>query len=122
MPKPVNFFELDKLSAEARQRLLTRTEADLVPFEVKVRPIIEAVRTEGDAALARFARQFDNAPVQASAIAATAADFDAAERALDPHVREAMAFAAESIRKFHADQKPEEMWLHEVRPGEGRRC
>jgi histidinol dehydrogenase len=28
-----------------------------------------------------------------------------------------MAFAAESIRRFHEDQKPEEMWLHEVRPG-----
>lgn len=117
MPKPINFIELTKLSPDARQRLLTRTEADLGPFEEKARPIIEAVRTEGDVALARFARQFDKAPVEADAIAATNADFDAAEHALDPKVREAMAFAAESIRKFHEDQKPEEMWLHEVRPG-----
>ncbi len=117
MPKPINFIELEKLSVEARQRLLTRTEADLGPYEAKVRPIIEAVRTGGDAALARFARQFDKAPVEADAIAATEADFEAAERALDPKVREAMAYAADSIRKFHADQKPEEMWLHEIRPG-----
>ena len=29
----------------------------------------------------------------------------------------AMEFAAESIRKFHQDQMPEEMWLHEIRSG-----
>ncbi len=28
-----------------------------------------------------------------------------------------MEFAANSIRRFHEDQKPEEMWLHEIRPG-----
>jgi histidinol dehydrogenase len=117
MPARINLIELSKLSLSARQRLLTRTEADLGPYEEKVRPIIEAVRREGDTALARFARQFDKAPVGIGAIAATEADFDRAERELDPKVREAMAFAAHSIAKFHEDQKPEEMWLHEIRPG-----
>jgi histidinol dehydrogenase len=28
-----------------------------------------------------------------------------------------MEFAAQSIRKFHQDQMPEEMWLHEISPG-----
>jgi histidinol dehydrogenase len=117
MAKDINFIELAKLTPDARRRLMTRTEADLAPYEAQARPIIEAVRGEGDAALARFARQFEHAPVEADAIAATEADFAGAERALDPRVREAMAFAAASIRKFHEDQKPEEMWLHEVRPG-----
>jgi histidinol dehydrogenase len=82
-----------------------------------VRSIIDAVKREGDEALARFARDFDQAPVKASEIAATEADFAAAENALDPEVRAAMEFAAHSIRKFHEDQKPDEMWLHEIRPG-----
>lgn len=117
MTRPINFIELAKITPEARTKLLTRTEADLSAYEAKVRPIIEAVRTDGDAALALFAREFDKSPVEANAIAATEADFAEAERTLDPKVRDAMAFAAESIRKFHEDQKPEEMWLHEVRPG-----
>jgi histidinol dehydrogenase len=117
MTKTINFHELARLSPDQRQRLLTRTEADLSGFEAKVRPIIDAVKNEGDEALARFARQFDKAPVEANNLAATPADFDAAERGLDPKVREAMEFAAYSIRRFHEDQKPEEMWLHEVRPG-----
>jgi histidinol dehydrogenase len=116
IPK-INFHELTKLSAEQRARLLQRTEADLSSFEAKVKPIIEAVRNEGDEAVARFAREFDKAPVQASEIAATEADFAAAEKTLEPKVREAMEFAAQSIRKFHRDQMPEEMWLHEIRPG-----
>jgi histidinol dehydrogenase len=117
MTRTINFHELPRLSPDERRRLLTRTEADLSSFEAKVRPIIEAVRNEGDEAVARFARQFDKAPVEASELRATSADFKAAERALAPAVREAMEFAAGSIRRFHEDQKPEEMWLHEIRPG-----
>ncbi len=32
-------------------------------------------------------------------------------------MKEALEFAAVSIRRFHEDQKPEEMWMHEIRPG-----
>ncbi|MCB1377332.1 MAG: histidinol dehydrogenase [Alphaproteobacteria bacterium] len=117
MSAAISFHELAKMSAAERNRLLQRTEADLSSYEAKVKPIIEAVRLEGDVALARFAREFDKSPVEADEIAATAADFDAAEQSLDPSVRESLAFAASSIRKFHQDQKPEEMWFHEIRPG-----
>ena len=113
----INLHDLATLSADARRRLLTRTEADLSDFEAKVDAIIAAVRDDGDEALARFAREFDRAPVEAGGIAATPAEFDAAEAALEPEVRAAMEYAAESIRRFHEDQKPEEMWLHEIRPG-----
>ena len=101
MTPRINFHELAKLSPAQRAKLQQRTETDLSAFEEKVRPIIDAVRAEGDEALARFARDFDKAPVTASEIAATEADFAAAEKTLDPKVREAMEFAAHSIRKFH---------------------
>ncbi len=117
MTPKINFHELAKLNTEQRLQLQKRTEADLSAFEAKARPIVDAVRAEGDEALARFAREFDKAPVQAQEIAATEADFVAAEKALEPKVREAMEFAAHSIRKFHEAQMPEEMWLNEIRPG-----
>ena len=75
MTPKINFHELAKLSAEQRRELQQRTETDLSAFEAKVRPIIAAVRAEGDEALARFARDFDKAPVEASEIAATASRF-----------------------------------------------
>jgi histidinol dehydrogenase len=117
MTKPVNFHDLAKLTPAHRQALLQRTETDLAPFLEKVVPIIAAIRKDGDAALARFAREFDKSPVEAHEIAATEDDFIAAEKNLDPKVHDALKFATESIRKFHEAQKPEEMWLHEMRPG-----
>ncbi len=117
MTRTVNFRELALLSPAERQKLLERTEANLSSYEEKVRAIIDAVRKEGDEALARFARDFDKAPVKPSEIAATDDDFARAEKALDPQVKAAMDYAAAQIRKFHEDQKPDEMWLHEMRPG-----
>lgn len=117
MTKPVNFFELAKLSSSQRTALLQRTETDLTPFLEKVVPIIAAVRKDGDVALARFARDFDKAPVEPHEIAATKEDFERAEKSLDPKVHDALKFATESIRKFHNAQMPEEMWLHEMRAG-----
>lgn len=117
MPPKPNLHDLAKLTPAQRSRLFARTETDLAPFTAKVAPIIEAVRTEGDEALARFTREFDRAPVQANEIAATAADFAKAERSLDPMVRETLAFAADSIRRFHVAQMPEKSWSMDVRPG-----
>jgi histidinol dehydrogenase len=113
----INFHDLSRLTAAQRDRLLQRTETDLSSFEEKVRPIIAAVRTEGDEALARFAREFDKAPVKAGGLAATEADFAEAEKSLAPEMKSAMEFAAGSIRKFHAAQMPGEQWLNEIRPG-----
>lgn len=117
MSPKVNLHVLGEMSAGARAALLTRVEADLAPYEAKVRPIMEAVRAEGDAALARFGREFDRAPVDPGRIAASEGDFAAAEAALPPAVREAMAFAADRIRRFHEAQMPQEMWLRALSPG-----
>ena len=117
MTPKINFHELAKLTVQQRAQLHIRVEGDLSTFEEKVKPIIAAVRAEGDEALARFALQFDKAPIKADSLAATAADFAAAEKSLDPEVKAAMEFAAANIRKFHQDQMPEEMWLHEITPG-----
>jgi histidinol dehydrogenase len=115
--RKISLHDLSKLDAAARSKLLKRSEADIAPFIDKVRPIIEAVKKEGDVALARFAREFDKSPVNPDSIAATPKDFDDALVRLDQEVLKALEFAVESIRKFHTDQKPEEMWLHEIRPG-----
>jgi histidinol dehydrogenase len=117
MIRTPNVHRLATLSPDARKALLVRTETDLSTYTEKVRPIIAAVRTEGDEALARFAQQFDKAPVLATAIAATDEDFSKAHKTLDPKMYEAMRFAADSITRFHTAQMPEKQWMLEVRPG-----
>lgn len=112
-----NFHELEKLSADQRAALMKRADSDVAPFLEKVRPILAAVKADGDKALARFARELDKADVPADGILVKEAEFDAAFRVLEPDVREAIEFAVGAIRSFHEEQLPEPMWFKEVTPG-----
>ncbi|MBF0677953.1 MAG: histidinol dehydrogenase [Devosia sp.] len=114
----VSFYDYAALSAEEKAALLRRSEADLSGVIEKVKPIIEAVRTEGDVALARFARDFDRAEnVTPHNLKVTEAEFDAAFKLVDQKVIDAIQFGIDNIRSFHEEQKPETMWMKEIRPG-----
>ncbi|WP_027156431.1 histidinol dehydrogenase [Mesorhizobium sp. WSM2561] len=113
----VSFHDLSQLDAAARSALMRRSETDLSGFIEKAAPIIEAVRTEGDAALVRFARDFDKADLDATRLKVSPAEFDAAFGMVDEDVIAAIRFGIDNIRHFHEEQKPEAMWLKEMRPG-----
>lgn len=116
-PATVSLHDLAALTPAEQARLLVRSETELGAVMERVRPIIAAVRAEGDQALARFAREFDKSPVAPDALRATSGDFDAAFKSVDADLIAAIEFAADNIRRFHQAQKPEEMWLKELRPG-----
>ncbi|MER8827813.1 histidinol dehydrogenase [Mesorhizobium sp. M0938] len=113
----VSFHDLSQFDATGRAALMRRSETDLSSFMEKVAPIIEAVRTEGDAALVRFARDLDKADLDATRLKVSAAEFDAAFGMVDEDVVAAIRFGIDNIRHFHEEQKPEAMWLKEMRPG-----
>ena len=117
IPSPIAFHDLTQLGADDQAALLRRAESDLSPFLRQVQPIIDAVRAEGDAAIVRLAREIDQVELPIAGLAATEADFDRAFAQLDPAVIAAIEYAAENIRCFHAEQKPEAMWMKEIRPG-----
>jgi histidinol dehydrogenase len=97
--------------------LLARTEADLTPFLEGAAAIIEAVRREGDAALRRFARQFDHVDASMESLRATEMEFAQAFEQVPPEVIRAIEFAIDAVKRFHQAQKPEDMWLKEIHPG-----
>jgi len=113
----VSFYEYSKLSPEEKNALLRRSETDISSFIEKVTPILEAVRTEGDRAIARFGRELDKAEISEGNIKVTTAEFDAAFKLVSDDVVSAIKFGIENIRVFHEEQKPEAMWLKEIRPG-----
>lgn len=115
--KNIALHDLGRLDVAGRARLLRRAESDLTPFLDKVKPIVEAVRTEGDAAIVRLAREIDRVDIDPEHIAARPADFDRAFSQVDRAVIDAIEYAVENIRRFHEEQKPESMWMKEVRPG-----
>ena len=117
MTQSVALHDLSKMNDDERAELLTRVEDDLAPFMEKVTPIIKAVREGGDAALVRFAKEFDGAEFDAATIAASDQDFEDAYATLDDEFVDVLRYAADNIRKFHEQQVPETQWMMEIRPG-----
>ena len=114
----VSLHELVSIDSEGYEALLRRSESDLSFFTDKVKPIIEAVRTEGDAALVRYGRDFDGAePLTEATLKASEAEFDAAFDCVENDVVAAIRHGIENIRIFHEEQKPEPMWFKEIKPG-----
>ena len=84
----------------------------------EVRPIIEAVKARGRrgaGALRPRIRQGRGAGQDA--MRATRSRVRRGLREVEPEVRRPSTIAIDNIRRFHEAQKPEEMWLKEIRPG-----
>jgi len=113
-----SIFRISDISVDDYSTLLKRTEDDLKFFLSRIPDIIEAVRREGDVALARFGVQFDKAEsLSPKSILATKSDFEKAFDLLSPELIETLEYAADNIRRFHERQKPEPEWRIEIRPG-----
>jgi histidinol dehydrogenase len=89
--------------------LLTRRTARLREAEDTVRPILEAVRARGDAALLEFCRKFDG--FEGSTVAIDPEACRSAWTRLDRKFRSAVEIAAQNIRDFAATQLPEERFI-----------
>ena len=86
--------------------LHARGDADFAKVEGAVRGILEDVRKEGDAAVLRYVERFENRSVR-TLFLSSKADFDGAcaLTRLPLAAREALAYAADRIRRFHARER-----------------
>jgi histidinol dehydrogenase len=112
----ISFHDLSRTEL-IPQALFARTRVDISAFFDRVRPIIDAVRTDGDSALKQFAEKFDGVSATNWSIRASEAEFANARQLVSPELVADLEFAADNIRRFHEAQKPEEMWLKEIRSG-----
>ncbi len=94
----IRILDMDQVSP---QEILARQE-ERRDVSAAVSSIIGEVRRSGDAALLRFANEFDGAEL--SSLEVPAADLDAALAALDPALRAILEEAAANIRDFHRRQ------------------
>jgi histidinol dehydrogenase len=94
---------IDASNTRAIEQLFAKKETTDRAFERKVALIVRKVRTGGDRALLRFARQFDNLsqPVEVSR-----AEMEAGAATVAPDVRVAIRTAARNIARVAARQIP----------------
>lgn len=83
--------------------LLQRPVMDTSTLEKKVNDILQEVRTGGDAAIRKFAAEFDK--VTLNNLQVPSAAFAAAEATLEPALKAAIQQAAKNITTFHRAQQ-----------------
>lgn len=83
---------------------MTRRAARLTEAEETVRPILEAVRDQGDKALVEFARRYDG--LERKSVQVPERELARAKSQLPPKLRHAVQTASRNIRKFAAMQLP----------------
>lgn len=101
--------------ATAFRAFLHEERGSAAEVDVAVAAIVQAVKAEGLPAVLRFAEQFDRAALTEETLRVTAEDIDAGAAACPQSVRDAIDFAAERIRTYHARQRPADaQWTDET--------
>ncbi|HET6501600.1 MAG TPA: histidinol dehydrogenase [Amycolatopsis sp.] len=95
------------LSAAGLRATLPRAEIDVDAALHQVRPIVDAVRERGVAAVLDYTERFDG--VRPETVRVPATELAAELRELDPQVRAALEESIARARKVHADQCREDV-------------
>ena len=103
---------IDASNKRAIAALFAKKESTDRVFERKVAAIVQKVRTGGDKALLRFAKQFDNLALP---IEVTRAEMEAEAATLPVDVRLAIKHAAKNIARVAAKQLPKRFDLEVVK-------
>ncbi|EUC31129.1 hypothetical protein COCCADRAFT_6922 [Bipolaris zeicola 26-R-13] len=112
MKRYVTANETPETIAAALQRPSQRSTDKILGI---CRPIIEAVKTRGDAALLEYTHKFEKATSLASPV--LKAPFPPELMELAPETAKAIDVSFENIRKFHAAQKEDKPLRVETMPG-----
>ena len=83
--------------------IITRPTKDAADLTAIVSAVLARIKSEGDAAVLDYERQFDK--VELSALAVTPDEFDAAEALVSPELRAALQQAHDNIARFHEAQR-----------------
>ncbi|KAJ3351835.1 trifunctional histidinol dehydrogenase [Entophlyctis luteolus] len=107
-------YDSTALSSSERSSLLLRPILNLSEISARVAPIIESVRTTGDAALIALTSKFDGVQLSSTVVRAP---FSSESMRLDPRVKAAIDSAFENIKMFHAAQVNAGTLTVETMPG-----
>jgi histidinol dehydrogenase len=111
-------FELSQIPPCERSRIVLRAQADIDCVKEKVTDIIAAVRREGDAALLRFTRQWDDPDHNANRLRVASEDIEEAYRKTDPETIRLIRDQIALSKKFHDIQRKQiRNWEVELEDG-----
>lgn len=115
----IGFYRWAETDAATKARILKRSGTDIEAVMKDVHPIIERVKSEGDAALLDYAKKFDKAELKSLKVSEE--EFAEAYQSVDKSVKSAIDHCAGNIQKFHEEQmrrvETEREWMVEIEAG-----
>jgi len=105
-----------KKNFDRELEVLYRRPSYPAEIEASVKAILAAVKTEGDPAIIRYAREFDHAELKPGKFAVTAAELKTAAKHVTPAAKRAITHALAHIQAF-ARQRIPQPWSFSPRDG-----
>ncbi|MGK7898044.1 MAG: histidinol dehydrogenase [Xenococcus sp. (in: cyanobacteria)] len=110
-------LKLAQMSPAELTKLKKRAELDIEQALSIAKEAIDKIKQNGDAGVVEYVRKFDYPDATIENIKVTEAEFAAAEKEVDPEIRDAIAHAFANIKEVHERQMPEEIQLAEIDKG-----
>ncbi len=113
----IALYRWSETNQNIKDRIMRRAQADIDSVIKQVQPIIDDVRENGDDALRRYAKKFENAEI--TNIKASEEEFNRAEANLDEELKSAIKKCAQNVKMFHVEQfrRVEDPWMIEIEKG-----
>ena len=120
----MRIVKASEIGKEAVEKLLTKAAFDQVELNPKIREankklfgadltaaevvdrIVSEVRRDGDAAVIKYTKLIDRTEFTAEEFLVSEAEYEAAAQEADPAVLASLKKAAENVRRYHQEQKP----------------
>ncbi len=114
----IPLFDLNTISSKDLSRILKRAQEDIDDVRSRVEEIIRTVRTDGDAALLRYTREWDDPDYDLSRLRVTESDIDEAYRSTSEEIVGRIRDQIRLSRQFHELQRKQVAdWQSEVSDG-----
>lgn len=114
----INIYEQDKMSASELDRIMKRAASDIDNVKSKVEGIIQDVRTNGDEALVRCTKEWDDPEYDISRLVVTEKDIEKAYSETSKEIVERIKEQIDLSTRFHELQKSHvPSWTKELERG-----
>ncbi len=104
---------------EQVREIITRPTKDAKDLTATVSAVLARIKSEGDAAVVDYERQFDRVELSAQSLMVTDEEFEVAETLVSEELKNALRLAHDNIQRFHEAQRYAGI---EVETAPGVRC
>lgn len=111
----IKIIRWSEASKEEKDFILTRSETDITEQMELALQVIKDIKARGDEAVLEYTAKYDG--VKITKMKVEEAEIEKAYLEIDGKLRDTLEYAADNIKRFHAKQLPEEVWLTEIDKG-----